>query len=84
MEKITMPPIKLVSSSPALIDDASRAVLDVALSELGESAEQVSLAIEMPKTYLRTYLERGVPRTLPNRIRRRLAAYIGVPDHALA
>jgi hypothetical protein len=79
-----MPPIKLVSSSPALSDDAPRAVLDVALSELGESAEQVSLALEMPKAYLRTYLERGVPRTLPSRIRRRLAAYIGVPDHALA
>jgi hypothetical protein len=79
-----MPPIKLASSSLALIDDAPRGLVEMALCELGESAEQVSLAIEVPRTYLRTYLERGMPRALPSRIRRRLAAYLGVPDHALA
>jgi hypothetical protein len=79
-----MPPIKLASSSLARIDDAPRGLVEMALGELGESAEQVSLAIEVPSTYLRTYLERGMPRALPSRIRRRLAAYLGVPDHALA
>lgn len=80
-----MPPINLASSSsPAAIDEAPRAVLEIALEELGESAEQVSLAIDMPSTYLRGYLDRGVPRALPGGIRRRLAAYLGVPDHALS
>jgi hypothetical protein len=79
-----MPPINLASSSPSAFDEAARAVLEIAMEELGESAEQVSLAIDMPSTYLRAYLERGVPRALPGGIRRRLAAYLGVPDHALA
>jgi hypothetical protein len=79
-----MPPITLASSNPALADDAPRVVVETALAELGESAEHVSLAIEMPRAYLRTYLERGLPRALPGRIRRRLAAYLGVPDQALA
>lgn len=74
--------IKLASSLPA-VDDAPRSVVDVALAELGESAEQVSRAIGMPSAYLRVYLERGLPRTLPNWVRRRLAAYLGVPEHAL-
>jgi hypothetical protein len=77
-----MPPSKSAAIS-ANTDDPARAVLEVALAELGESAEQVSRAIEMPSGYLRTYLEFGVPRALPNRIRRRLAAYLGVPDYAL-
>jgi hypothetical protein len=77
-----MPPSKPAAIS-AIIDHPARAVLEVALAELGESAEHVSLAIEMPSSYLRTYLEYGVPRALPNRIRRRLAAYLGVPDYAL-
>jgi hypothetical protein len=51
-----MPPIKLASSSLALIDDVPRGLVEMALCELGESAEQVSLAIEVPRTYLRTYL----------------------------
>lgn len=79
-----MPTIKLASSSPALIDDPARTVLDTALAELGESAEQVSLAIGLPSSYLRTYRECGVPRSLPSRVRRRLATYLGVPDQALA
>ena len=66
------------------IDDPARFVLETALEQLGESAEDVSRAIEMPPTYLRGYLEHGVPQALPNRIRRRLAAYLGVPDYALA
>jgi hypothetical protein len=74
---------KLASSRPALADDPARAVLETALEELGETAEQASLAIEMPRGYLRAFLEAGVPRVLPNRIRRRLAAYLGVPDYAL-
>jgi len=78
-----MPSIRLATSSPAP-DDAPRTVVETALAELGESAEQVSLAIEMPRSYLRTYLERGMPRALPGRIRRRLAEYLGLPDHALA
>jgi hypothetical protein len=78
-----MPPIKLASNRPAPVDDAARTILEMGLSELGESAEHVSLAIAMPSPYLRTYLERGMPRVLPSWIRRRLAAYLGVPDHAL-
>ncbi|HYM04704.1 MAG TPA: hypothetical protein VET85_17260 [Stellaceae bacterium] len=78
-----MPTTKLASSSPAFTDDGARTVLETALTDLGESAEQVSVAIEMPSVYLRRYLEHGVPRVLPNRIRRRLASYLGVPDFAL-
>jgi hypothetical protein len=77
-----MPPSKPATVS-AISDDPARAVLEVALAELGESAEQVSRAIEMPSGYLRTYLEFGVPRALPNRIRRRLAAHLGIPDYVL-
>lgn len=78
-----MPSSKLASSSVPATDDAARAVVETALAELGESAEQVSLAVELPRGYLRNFLELGVPRALPNRIRRRLAAYLGVPDFAL-
>jgi hypothetical protein len=78
-----MPPIKLASSNSAPVNEAPRAVLESALSELGESAEHVSLAIDLPSAYLRTYLERGLPRALPGWIRRRLAAYLGVPDQVL-
>jgi hypothetical protein len=78
-----MPPSKLAKSTLVLADDAARAVLETALGELGESAEQVSAAIEMPRSYLRNYLERGIPPALPSRVRRRLAAYLGVPDHAM-
>ena len=72
-----------LASSLATVDDAARGVLAVALAELGESAEQASRAIGMPSAYLGVYLERGLPRTLPPGIRRRLATYLGVPDHAL-
>jgi hypothetical protein len=77
-----MPSSKL-ASSPAVTDEAARAVIETALEELGQSAEQASLAIDLPRAYLRGFLELGVPRALPNRIRRRLAAYLGVPDFAL-
>ena len=77
-----MPPSKPVAIS-AVLDDPARAVLEVALAELGESAEQVSVAIEMPSSYLRTYLDYGVPRAIPNRLRRRLATYLGIPEYAL-
>jgi len=79
-----MPPTNLANNSPAAFEEAPRAVLGTAQEELGESAEQVSLAIDMPSTYLRAYLEHGIPRALPGWDRRRLAAYLGVPDHALA
>lgn len=72
-----------LASSLATVDDAPRGVLDMALAELGESAEQVSRAIGLPSAYLRVYLERGLPRTLPTWVRRRLATYLGVPEHAL-
>lgn len=78
-----MAPIKLAHKTPAPLDNAPRTVLEICLSELGESPEDVSLAIDMPSTFLRTYLERGVPRVLPSRIRRSLAAHLGVPAHAL-
>ena len=78
-----MPPMWLAHNGPASIDNAPRTVLETCLSELRESPEQVSLAIDMPSTYLRAYLERGVPRVLPSRIRRRLAVHLGVPEHAL-
>jgi hypothetical protein len=79
-----MPSSKLASSSPPVADDPARAALETALEELGETAEQVSLAIEMPRAYLRSFLEHGVPRALPNRVRRRLATYLGIPDYALS
>lgn len=79
-----MPSSKLASNSPAVADEVARAALETALEELGESAEQVSVAIEMPRAYLRSFLELGVPRALPARVRRRLAAYLGIPDYALS
>jgi hypothetical protein len=75
---------KLAISSPVAADDPARTVLETALAELGESAEQASLAIAMPRSYLRAFLELGVPRMLPSRVRRRLAAHLGVPDFALS
>ncbi len=77
-----MAQIRLASSLTAQ-DDVARGVVHVALAELGETTDDVSAAIGMPRAYLATYLERGRPRTLPAWVRRRLAAYLGVPDHAL-
>lgn len=63
-------------------DDAAREALRTALEELGEAAEQVSIAIGMPETYLRDFLDLGTPRTLPNDVRR-LAAHLGIPEFPL-
>jgi hypothetical protein len=64
-------------------EDTRRDLIDVALGELGEAPEQVSIELGLVAGYLRTFLERGWPRTLPSRVRRRLAAYLGVPEQAL-
>ena len=77
-----MPQINLATSLTTQ-DDPARGVVHVALAELGETAERVSAAIGMPSAYLATYLQRGLPRALPAWVRRRLATYLGVPDHAL-
>jgi hypothetical protein len=65
------------------IDDVCRGVIDIALTELGAAPEQISLELGLAAGYLRAFMEQGQPRALPNRIRRRLAAYLGVPEHAL-
>jgi hypothetical protein len=64
-------------------DDVCRGVLDVALAELGAAPEQVSLELGLAASYLRLFMEYGMPRVLPGNVRRRLAAYLGVPEHAL-
>ncbi len=78
-----MIPSKRASSRPDADKTAQRATLEIALEDLGETPEQVSIAIEMPLSYLRIYLEHGVPQSLPNRVRRRLASHLGVPDFVL-
>jgi|HubBroStandDraft_1064217.scaffolds.fasta_scaffold181557_1 hypothetical protein len=65
------------------LDARCRGVLDVALAELGTTPERVSLEIGLAADYLRTFMERGLPRVLPSSVRRRLAAYLGVPEYAL-
>jgi hypothetical protein len=44
----------------------------------------VALAIELPVSYLRAFLDHGVPPALPNRVRRRLAHYLGIPGFSLS
>lgn len=68
------------NSSP---DRPCRSVLDVALAELGTTPERVSLELGLAASYLRTFMERGLPRALPSSIRRRLAGHLGIPEHAL-
>jgi hypothetical protein len=72
-----------LASTAAAIDDPARGVVSMALLTIGESAEEVSIAIGAPRNFLRSYLERGWPRTLPPRLRRKLAAHIGIAEHAL-
>jgi hypothetical protein len=74
--------INLATTSTAT-DDACRTVIEVGLAELGTGPEQLSVELGLTAGYLRTFIERGLPRVLPNRVRRRLAAYLGVPEHAL-
>jgi hypothetical protein len=77
-----MTKISLAVRNPAP-DAPCRGVLDVALAELGTTPERVSLELGLPASYLRTFMERGLPRVLPSVVRRRLAAYLGVPEHTL-
>jgi hypothetical protein len=72
------------TSRATMADDPARAALRTAIAELGETPEQVSLAIDMPQDYLCGFLERGVPPVLPARLRRRLAQYLGVPEFCLS
>ncbi|HYM33151.1 MAG TPA: hypothetical protein VEU47_17765 [Candidatus Cybelea sp.] len=75
--------IKLVVHSPNVPDESPRDVIDCALQTLGEPAERVSLAVGLPRNYLRLYLQNRLPRILPVHVRRRLADYLGVPETAL-
>ena len=53
------------------------------MAELREPAEQISRALGLPASYLQTYLDSGMPATLPTAIRRRLAVYLGIPEQSL-
>jgi hypothetical protein len=66
-----------------LADNTARGALRTALEDLGETPEEASLAITVPQTYLRSFLNKGVPPVLPSRVRRRLAHHLGIPEFCL-
>jgi len=77
------PALTLVCKNRAEADEPPQQAIRVALAELDEPVEAVSVAIGQPPSYLRLYLEGRLPRALPVRVRRRLAGYLGIPEGAL-
>jgi hypothetical protein len=63
--------------------DARCGAIEIALAELGVAPEKVSRDLGLAPGYLGTFLATGCSAGLPGQLRRRLAAYLGVPDHAL-
>ena len=67
----------------AAADDTARQAIRLALAELGQPVEHFALAVGASPSYLRRYLDRGMPETLPAEIRRRLCVHLGLPEQAL-
>jgi len=74
---------KTIHSGAAVVADHRRDAINLAMAELREPAEQISRALGLPASYLQTYLDSGMPATLPTAIRRRLAVYLGIPEQSL-
>lgn len=63
--------------------DAQRAALAALVEDRGLSLSELSRVLGRNPAYLQQYLTRGSPRTLAERDRSRLAAYLGVAEAAL-
>lgn len=69
---------------PSLRDmDNVRKTLDLAITDQGTNYQAVSLAIGMNKTYIQQFIDRGSPRTLPEKVRQRLAKHMGMTEEQL-
>lgn len=60
-----------------------RALLDQLIRDQGHDYQSISRLIGRNAAYIQQYIKRGTPRRLEEGDRRRIAAYLGVPDAAL-
>lgn len=68
----------------AAVTDSVRDLVRARLRELGKTAKEASLAIGANHAYLQQYLERGIPRELPERKRIALADFLNVEQNRLS
>jgi len=61
----------------------SRALLDQLIRERGHDYQRISRLIGRNAAYIQQYVKRGTPRRLDESDRRRIAAFLGVPDTML-
>lgn len=65
------------------ISDDPRATLDRLIRESGHDYQRISRLIGRNAAYIQQYIKRGSPRRLEEGDRRRIAAYLGVPETLL-
>jgi phage repressor protein C with HTH and peptisase S24 domain len=65
------------------IADDPRATLDRLIRESGHDYQRISRLIGRNAAYIQQYIKRGSPRRLEEGDRRRIAAYLGVPETML-
>jgi phage repressor protein C with HTH and peptisase S24 domain len=65
------------------IADDPRATLDRLIRESGHDYQRISRLIGRNAAYIQQYIKRGSPRRLEEGDRRRIAAYLGVPETLL-
>jgi SOS-response transcriptional repressor LexA len=65
------------------MSDESRVTLERLCNERGETLAGLSRLLGRNDAYMQQYLRKGTPRRLPERERRTLARYFGVPDSLL-
>jgi lambda repressor-like predicted transcriptional regulator len=63
--------------------DAPRALIVSVVEQRGLNLAHLSRSIGKAHSYLQQYLRRGIPRTLPEDVRERLACVLGVSPEAL-
>ena len=64
--------------------DRIREAICAATADLGEDFEDISARIGVEPSYLRCFVERGMPRQLPGEVCQRLADELGLPAAVLA
>jgi phage repressor protein C with HTH and peptisase S24 domain len=65
-------------------DDSVRQLVRSLLKDKGATAKEASLSIGANHAYLQQFLERGIPKQLPESKRHALAAYFGIEQSRLA
>ncbi|MGF7147060.1 phage repressor protein C with HTH and peptisase S24 domain [Sphingomonas zeicaulis] len=63
-----------------MTDSDPRAALDAAIRARGEDYASLSRMLGRNSAYIQQYIKRGTPRRLGEEERRKLAAYLGVPE----